>query len=74
MRCNVNIDEQLVKEIDEKAKSLHLSRSAYISMACSVYNRTIDRYDKLTAEIDGDLKRGNINSNIKNLYEKLKNE
>lgn len=32
MRINVNLSEDLIKKIDEKAKSLYLSRSAYISM------------------------------------------
>lgn len=35
MRVNINMSEDLVKKIDEKAKALYLSRSAYISMAVS---------------------------------------
>ena len=33
MRVNINMDEALVKEIDEIAKTLFISRSAYISLA-----------------------------------------
>lgn len=35
MRVNINMSEDLVQKIDEKAKALYLSRSAYISMAVS---------------------------------------
>lgn len=35
MRVNINMSEDLVREIDKKAKALYLSRSAYISMAVS---------------------------------------
>ena len=37
MRVNINIDEDLLKRIDKKAKSLSMSRSAYISLSCSQY-------------------------------------
>lgn len=33
MRINVNISEELCRQIDERAKSMFLSRSAYISTA-----------------------------------------
>ena len=33
MRVNVNLSEELVRQIDEKAKALFVSRSAYITMA-----------------------------------------
>lgn len=36
MRVNVNIDDDFLKEIDESAKKLHLSRSAFICLSCSV--------------------------------------
>lgn len=36
MRVNVNIDDDFLKEIDESAKKLHLSRSAFICFCCSV--------------------------------------
>lgn len=35
MRVNINLSEDLLKQIDEKAKSLFISRSAYISTALS---------------------------------------
>lgn len=35
MRVNINMSEELVQEIDKRAKSLYLSRSAFISMAIS---------------------------------------
>ena len=33
MRVNINISDDLLKQIDEKAKSLFVSRSAYITLA-----------------------------------------
>ena len=33
MRVNINISDDLLKQIDEKAKSLYVSRSAYITLA-----------------------------------------
>ena len=32
VRCNMCLDEDLIKRIDQKAESLSLSRSAYVSM------------------------------------------
>lgn len=42
MRVNINIDEDLLKKIDKKAKSLSMSRSAYISLSCSQYLKSDD--------------------------------
>lgn len=36
MRININMNEELVKKIDEAAKQLHISRSAYISISVSL--------------------------------------
>lgn len=33
MRINVNLSEELIQKIDEKAKSMYISRSAYIATA-----------------------------------------
>jgi metal-responsive CopG/Arc/MetJ family transcriptional regulator len=33
MRINITISEELVRQVDERAKSLFVSRSAYISTA-----------------------------------------
>lgn len=55
MRVNVNLDEELIKEIDVRAKGLHLSRSAYISMSCACYNRTIDNMKKRSEEADKEI-------------------
>ena len=33
MRVNINMSEELLNKIDEKAKEMYVSRSAYISMA-----------------------------------------
>ena len=33
MRININISDDLLKQIDEKAKALFVSRSAYITLA-----------------------------------------
>lgn len=35
MRINMNMPEELVKKVDERAKELYLSRSAFITMAVS---------------------------------------
>lgn len=35
MRVNINLQEELVKKIDEKASAMYISRSAYISTALS---------------------------------------
>lgn len=35
MRVNMNIPDELVKHIDEQAKSLNISRSAYVVMTMS---------------------------------------
>lgn len=47
MRVNVNLDEELLPLIDEEAKRLHISRSAYLCVCCSsetnVYGRQFDQ-------------------------------
>lgn len=35
MKVNINLDDSLVKKVDERAKSMYVSRSAYICMALS---------------------------------------
>lgn len=35
VRVNLNLSDDLVKEIDEYAKSLHITRTAAISVLCS---------------------------------------
>lgn len=35
MRLSINLSEDLVKQIDEKAKALYISRSAFIATALS---------------------------------------
>lgn len=35
MRLSINLSEDLVKQIDEKAKELYISRSAFIATALS---------------------------------------
>lgn len=35
MRININLSEELLKQIDERAKALYISRSAYIATALS---------------------------------------
>lgn len=35
MRVNVNLNEDLLSKIDENAKVLNISRSAFISVCCS---------------------------------------
>lgn len=33
MKVNINLDDSLVKKVDERAKAMYVSRSAYICMA-----------------------------------------
>ena len=35
MRINISLNEDLLKQIDVQAKKMNVSRSAYISNACS---------------------------------------
>lgn len=35
MRLNINMDEELIKKVDEVASKMHVSRSAYIAFAVS---------------------------------------
>lgn len=46
MRVNVNLNEDLLTKLDEVAKKLNISRSAFISVCCSsnmnAYYDTID--------------------------------
>lgn len=35
MRVNINMDEELLKAVDEQATKIHVSRSAYIAFACT---------------------------------------
>lgn len=35
MRLNINMDEELVKKVDEVAKKMYVSRSSYIAFAVS---------------------------------------
>jgi isochorismate hydrolase len=57
MRINLNIPDELVKTIDEKAKSLNLNRTAYVVMTLSTYFKqekamdSISDMDKLIKEI-----------------------
>lgn len=47
MRISVNLDENLVEEIDKKAKKLHVSRSAYIALSVSRQMQIDDMTDNL---------------------------
>ena len=42
MRVNVNLSEELVKKIDERAKAMYISRSSYIAMALATKMQTED--------------------------------
>lgn len=75
MRININLDEDLIKEIDERAKSLHLSRSSYIALSCANYNRLHDRMLDISAELDKHEEKYRESSEaLKRLYDKLKNK
>lgn len=51
MRVNVNMNENLLSRIDEEAKRLNLSRSAFISVCCSSdMNAYYREYDSEYAE------------------------
>lgn len=46
MRVNISLKEELLPLIEEEAKRLHLSRSAFISLCCtSSYN--INSFDRI---------------------------
>lgn len=47
MRININVPDDLVKKVDEKAKQMFVSRSAYISMAMSQKVQSDDLLDVL---------------------------
>lgn len=42
MTINVSLDEKLIEKIDERAKAMYISRSAYISMALAEKMRQDD--------------------------------
>lgn len=47
MRININMSDDLVKKVDERAKQMFVSRSAYISMAMSQKVQSDDLMDVL---------------------------
>ncbi len=47
MRININMPDDLVKKVDERAKQMFVSRSAYISMAMSQKVQSDDLLDVL---------------------------
>lgn len=47
MRININMPDDLVKKVDERAKQMFVSRSAYISMAMSQKVQSDDLMDVL---------------------------
>lgn len=46
-RFNINLDEKLLKLVDEKAKSLSITRTAYISIALSEKLRNDVAFEKI---------------------------
>ena len=47
MRVNINLDEELVKKIDEIASKMYVSRSAYIAFAVSQKIQTDKMLDNM---------------------------
>ena len=47
MRVNINLDEELVKKIDEVASKMYVSRSAYIAFAVSQKIQTDKMLDNM---------------------------
>lgn len=47
MRVNINMDEELVKKVDEVAEKMFVSRSAYISFAVSQKLKSDEAMDNL---------------------------
>jgi metal-responsive CopG/Arc/MetJ family transcriptional regulator len=47
MRVNINISEDLCKKVDERAKAMFISRSAYISTALAQKMQTDDAMNML---------------------------
>lgn len=46
-RFNINLDDKLLKSVDEKAKSLSITRTAYISIALSEKLRNDFAFEKI---------------------------
>lgn len=74
MRVNINMDEELVKKVDEVAKKMYVSRSSYIAFAVSQKIQTdetlanmpklLDTYQELKKN---DSKKGEIKNESHNL-------
>lgn len=47
MRININLSEELLKQIDERAKALYISRSAYIATALSQKLQSDKMFDNM---------------------------
>lgn len=47
MRVSINISDELLEKIDERAKKLYISRSAYISTALSQKLQADDMFDAM---------------------------
>lgn len=51
MNVNVNLQPELVKRVDERAKAMFLSRSAYISLALAHQLQSEEIADKLRENV-----------------------
>lgn len=52
MRVNINMDEELVKKVDEVAKKMYVSRSSYIAFAVSQKIQSDEAFANMPKMID----------------------
>lgn len=52
MRVSVNLDENLVTEIDKRAKQFHVSRSSYIALCVSRQMQMDEMTENLPTVVD----------------------
>lgn len=75
MRVNINMDEELVKKVDEVAKKMYVSRSSYIAFAVSQKIQTDETLANMPKLLDTyqELKKNDPNKGeIKNESHNLK--
>ena len=75
MRVNINMDEELVKKVDEVAKKMYVSRSSYIAFAVSQKIQTDETLANMPKLLDTyqELKKNDPNNGeIKNESHNLK--
>ena len=76
MRLNINMDEDLVKKLDEAAKNMHVSRSSYIAFVISQKLQTDETLSYMPKLIEFYNEAANLEKSKKNDPNKgeIKNE